>query len=218
MYLPKHFKEDRLEVLAAFIHDHPLATLVSLGNGALIATHLPMLWDPEPAPFGTLSGHIARPNPHGRVARGGVDSLAIFLGPQAYVSPSWYPAKRQHGKVVPTWNYVAVHANGPLKLIDDVGWLRAFVTRLTALQEIPFADPWHVTDAPESFVEQMLRGIIGIEIPVRRFEGKWKLSQNRSADDYAGTIEGLRSRGDRESTALAEAMEAVTAARCRTGA
>src|SRR5262249_61062668 len=127
---------------------------------------------------------------------------------QANVTPTWNPANRQHGKVVPNWKYIAVHADGPLKLIDDVGWLRAFVTRLTDLQEMPFADPWHVTDAPESFVQHMLRGIIGIEIPVRRLEGKWKLSQNRSTDDYAGTIEGLHSRGEGAAAALAEAMDA----------
>src|SRR5262245_39085877 len=115
-----------------------------------------MLWAREPAPFGTLSGHIARPNPHGHDARGGIDSLAIFLGPQAYVSPSWYPAKREHGKVVPTWNYVAVHAYGPLKLIDDVGWLRAFVTRLTEVDEAFSAVPWKVREGPPWLVVQRL--------------------------------------------------------------
>ena len=206
MYLPEAFKEDDIGVLAAFIRDHPFATLVSLGGDDLIATHLPMLWDAEPAPFGTLTGHIARPNPHGREAHAAVDSLAIFLGPQAYVSPSWYPAKREHGKVVPTWNYVAVHAYGPLTMIDDADWLRRFVTRLTEIQERGVADPWHVSDAPEPFVAQMVKGIVGLEIPIRRLEGKWKLSQNRSAADFAGTIAGLEARGTPDAAAVADAM------------
>lgn len=209
MYLPRHFEENRPDVLAAFIRQHPFATLVSLGSEDLIATHLPLLWDPEPAPFGTLTGHFARPNPHGRKMRAEVESLAIFLGAQAYVSPSWYASKQAHGKVVPTWNYIGVHAYGPLRMIDDPQWLRALVTRLTDSQERGFAVPWRVTDAPERFVDAMLQGIVGIEIPVRRVEGKWKLSQNRSAPDYAGTIDGLRARGDPDSVAVADAMTAL---------
>ena len=154
MYLPRHFEEDRIEILAEFLRDHPFATLVSLAGDGLIATHLPLLWDAEPTPFGTLTGHFARPNPHGREARAEVESLAIFHGPHAYVSPSWYASKREHGKVVPTWNYTAVHAYGSLRTIDDPQWLRAFVTRLTDLQEGRFSDPWLVTDAPEAFVSQ----------------------------------------------------------------
>ncbi|HEV7733310.1 MAG TPA: FMN-binding negative transcriptional regulator [Candidatus Binatia bacterium] len=206
MYLPRHFAEDRIDVLAAFMHDHPLATLVSPTVDGLLATHLPLLWDPEPAPFGTLTGHVARPNPHATVDATG-DALAIFLGPQGYVSPSWYPAKREHGKVVPTWNYVAVHAAGPLRLIDDVDWLRAFVTRLTARHEGSLPEPWQVTDAPEAYLAQMLRGIVGVEMTVRRLEGKWKLGQNRPEADVAGTIDGLRERGDPASASLAAAME-----------
>jgi transcriptional regulator len=206
MYLPSHFAEDRLDVLTAFIRDHPFATLVSPFPDGLFASHLPMLWDPEPAPFGTLTGHVARPNPHGTTPPSTADSLAIFLGPQAYVSPSWYPAKTEHGKVVPTWNYVAVHARGPLRTIDDPAWLRTFVTRLTNAQERTFARPWHVTDAPEPFVEAMLRGIVGVEMPLRALEGKWKLSQNRPAPVVDGTIAGLEARGDSDSAAVAAAM------------
>ncbi len=207
MYVPRHFAEDRVDVLAAFMHDHPFATLVSNTTDGLLATHLPLLWDPEPAPFGTLTGHFARPNPHAKVDASG-DALAIFLGPQAYVSPSWYPSKREHGKVVPTWNYVAVHAAGPLRLVDDVDWLRALVTRLTDRHEQASAEPWRVTDAPETFLAQMLRGIVGVEIPVHRLEGKWKLGQNRPEADVLGTIDGLRERGDPASAALAEATAA----------
>jgi len=206
MYLPRHFQEDRVDVIAGVIRDHPLATLVSLAEDGLLATHLPMLWDPEPAPFGTLTGHVARPNPHARVAASRVDSLAIFSGPQAYVSPSWYPSKREHGKVVPTWNYIVVHAHGPLQTIDDAAWVRAFVTRLTEIQERDLIDPWRIGDAPAAFIERMLAGIVGVEMPVRRFEGKWKLSQNRSDADVAGTIEGLDARADPGATAVAGAM------------
>lgn len=210
MYLPHHFKESRPEILGAFMREHPFATLVSLGADGLIGSHLPMLWDPVPAPFGTLSGHIARPNPQGEGARDGVEALAIFLGPQAYISPNWYPSKREHGKVVPTWNYIAVHAYGPLTIVDDTEWLRLLVTRLTDLHENLSAVPWKVTDAPAAFVDQMLKGIVGIEIPVTRLEGKWKLSQNRPAADQASTVSGLDARGDTASRAIAEAMRRRT--------
>jgi transcriptional regulator len=213
MYLPQHFKESRPEILGAFMRDHPFATLVSLGADGLIGTHLPMLWDPEPAPFGTLTGHIARPNPQARGARSsgrdGVEALAIFHGAQAYISPNWYPSKREHGKVVPTWNYIAVHAYGPLTLVDDAEWLRRLVTRLTDLHESFSAVPWKVTDAPAAFVDQMLKGIVGIEMKLTRLEGKWKLSQNRPEPDQAGTVAGLEGRSDTDSRAVAAAMHAL---------
>jgi len=214
MYLPRHFSEERIDVIAELIAAHPFATLVSLGGDGLVATHLPLLWDPQPAPFGTLSGHLARPNSQASARHSASDVLAIFHGPNAYVSPTWYPSKREHGKVVPTWNYVVVHAYGPLTLIDDTNWLRAFVTRLTDREESELAAPWRVTDAPEPFVAQMLKGIVGIEIPVRRLEGKWKLGQNRPVADYEGTIDGLTARGDAAAQAVATTM-AMTAARRR---
>ena len=215
MYLPGHFKEDRIEVLRAFVAEQPLATLVSLGADGLVASHLPMLWDPEPAPLGTLRGHLARPNPQGHPsdAAESPDALAIFVGPAAYVSPSWYPSKREHGKVVPTWNYIAVHAYGPLAIVDDADWLRAFVTRLTDVHEGFSAVPWKVTDAPASFLDAMLKGIVGVEIPLRRVEGKWKLSQNRPATDRAGTVAGLDARADAGSSAVAAAMRALDPAK-----
>lgn len=206
MYIPNHFKETRPDVLGAFIRAHPFATLVSSGDAGLIGTHLPLIWSPDPAPHGTLRGHIARPNPHAKAAAGAGETIAIFHGAQAYVSPNWYPSKHEHGKVVPTWNYVAVHAYGPLTIIDDADWLRRLVTELTDLHESFAPMPWRVTDAPADFVDQMLKGIVGIEIPLRRLEGKWKLSQNRPAPDRAGTIEGLEGRGDPASQAVAAAM------------
>jgi transcriptional regulator len=215
MYLPHHFTESRPEILGAFMRAHPFATLVSLGGDGLIGTHLPMLWDPAPAPFGSLTGHIARPNPQARGAKDGVDALAIFVGPQAYISPNWYPTKREHGKVVPTWNYIAVHAYGPLKLIDDAEWLRRLVTRLTDLHESFSAVPWKVTDAPAAFVDQMLKGIVGVELPLTRLEGKWKLSQNRPETDQSATAAGLEAKGDSDSRAVAAAMTAARRAQSR---
>ena len=209
MYLPSHFKESRSEALGDFMRAHPFATLVSLGGDGLIASHLPMLWDPAPAPFGTLTGHLARPNPQAKGARDGVEALAIFHGPQAYISPNWYPSKREHGKVVPTWNYIAVHGYGPLKLVDDAEWLRRLVTRLTNLHESFSAVPLKVTDAPSAFIYQMLKGIVGIEIALTRLEGKWKLSQNRPATDQASTVIGLEAKGDADSRAVAESMRAL---------
>jgi transcriptional regulator len=141
--------------------------------------------------------------------REGVESLAIFTGAQAYISPNWYPSKREHGKVVPTWNYVAVHAYGTLRIIDDAEWLRRLVTRLTDLHEGFSAVPWKVTDAPDAFIDQMLKGIVGVELALTRVEGKWKLSQNRPASDQAGTVAGLDARGDADSREVAAAMNAV---------
>jgi transcriptional regulator len=159
------------------------------------ASHVPVLIDPEPAPFGTLRGHLARGNPQWQRAAADTDALAIFLGPNAYVSPSWYAAKRETGKVVPTWNYVAIHAYGRPRFYDDVTRLRAHVSSLTARHEAARAAPWAVTDAPEDFIQGLLKGIVGFEIPISRLEGKWKMSQNRPAKDRAGVVEGLRREG-----------------------
>lgn len=207
MYVPRHFAEERIEALAGVMRRHPFATLVTLGDDGLVASHLPFLWDPEPAPYGTLTGHLARANPQGRIAPT-TDALAIFTAADAYVSPSWFPSKRAHGKVVPTWNYTVVHASGPLRTIDDPAWLRALVTRLTDVHEAALPEPWKVADAPDEHVAQLAKAIVGVEIPVRRLEGKWKLSQNRPAEDFAGTIAGLERRGDPSSRAVAQAMRA----------
>lgn len=208
MYVPRHFAQERIEALADVMRRHPFATLVTLGDDGLVASHLPLLWDPEPAPYGTLTGHLARANPQWRSAGPSTDALAIFTAGDAYVSPSWFPSKREHGKVVPSWNYVAVHAAGPLRTIDDPQWLRALVTRLTDVHEATLPAPWKVADAPGEYVAQLAKAIVGVEIPVRRLEGKWKLSQNRPAEDFAGTIDGLERRGDPSSLAVAQAMRA----------
>jgi transcriptional regulator len=195
LYVPPLFKEDRIDVLHAAIRGSGLATLVTLTADGLIASHVPMLLDPDPAPYGTLLGHVARPNPQARGAVPGVQGLAIFQGPDAYITPSWYATKRENGKVVPTWNYVTIHAYGPVEFFDDTERLRAIVTRLTERQEAARAEPWAVTDAPADFIEGMLRGIVGFALPIARLEGKWKMSQNRPAQDRAGVITGLEADG-----------------------
>jgi transcriptional regulator len=204
MYLPKHFAETRIEVLHALVRAHPLGALVTLGAGGLEANHIPFEIDPDPAPFGTLRAHVARANPVWRDGAG--DALVIFQGPALYVTPSWYPSKREGGKVVPTWNYVVVHAYGVLRAIDDATWLRAFVTRLTDRHEGRRAAPWKVTDAPADYVDKMLTAIVGIELPVARLAGKWKVSQNRPAADRAGVVAGLEADGDDAARAMAAAV------------
>jgi transcriptional regulator len=204
MYLPAAFCEDRLESLRAIVRAHPLATLVTTGPDGLTANHVPMLLDPEPSPLGTLRGHLARPNP--QLTAAGSDALVIFHGAQAYVTPSWYASKREHGKVVPTWNFVAVHAYGVLTTFEDPRKLHAFVSALTNWQEGAFPKPWHVTDAPDEFVERQLTAIVGIEVAISRIEGKRKLSQNRPEKDRKGVVEGLAERGDADSAAVAEEM------------
>jgi len=195
LYLPTTFREDRIEAVHAAIAGSGIATLVTLTADGLIASHVPMLLDPEPGPYGTLLGHLARANPQAKGALPGMDALAIFQGLDAYITPSWYETKRRTGKVVPTWNYQAVHAYGPISFFNDLERLRAIVTRLTNRQEAARAQPWAVTDAPEDFVQVMLKAITGFAIPITRLEGKRKMSQNRPAEDVAGVIAGLDAEG-----------------------
>jgi transcriptional regulator len=195
MYVPVHFSETRLPVLHDAIRRSGIATLVTNGPAGLEASHVPMLLDPDPAPYGTLLCHVARDNPHWRSAGEG-DSLAIFLGPDAYISPSTYATKKRNPKVVPTWNYVAIHAYGRLQWFDDEARLRDLVTRLTRRQEAPRAEPWAVTDAPEDYVRMMLRAIVGLSLPIARLEGKWKMSQNRPPEDRASAAASLARDGN----------------------
>ena len=191
MYVPSHFAESRIDVLHDLIRTHPFGALVVLVSDGLEANHIPFEIDPEPSPFGTLRGHVARANPVWRDFSSQVDALVMFQGAHAYISPAWYATKKEHGKVVPTWNYAVVHAHGPLRVIDDRKWLREFVGKLTDRHEAPRSDPWKVTDAPADFIDTMVAAIVGIEIPIAKLAGKWKVSQNRPAQDRAGVIEGL---------------------------
>lgn len=205
MYVPEPFKEDRINVLHDAIRHAGLATLVSLTTDGLIASHVPLLIDPDPAPYGTLLGHLARPNPQARGAIG--DALAIFLGPDSYITPSWYATKRETGKVVPTWNYVAVHASGPLEFVDDPAHARDHITQLTHRFEQGRVIPWAPSDAPEDFIASLVRGIIGFRLTIHRLEGKWKMGQNRPLADRLGVAEGLEQEGKSEMAALVRPVQ-----------
>lgn len=203
MYLPAHFAESRTEVLHQLIHEHPLAAMVTFSANELNANHIPFELDPVPAPFGTLRGHVARANPVWQQFSKDVEALLVFQGEHHYISPSWYPAKKEHGKVVPTFNYIVVHAYGPLRIIDDRAWLRKLVGRLTDRHEAGSAQPWKVTDAPDDYIEKMLGAIVGIEIPVTKLTGKWKVSQNQPAENRDGVVKGLGEIVTAEAAAMA---------------
>jgi transcriptional regulator len=189
MYIPDHFREDRPEVLHEAMRRIGFATLVTHDSfGGLEANHLPMLFQD-----GMLRGHVARANPVWK--SGEAEALAIFLGPHAYVSPNWYPSKSETGKAVPTWNYITVHARGPIRWIEETDWLRGNVTALSDAHEAGRDQPWKISDAPASYIDSMLRGIVGFELQVQKLEGKWKLSQNRDAADRAGARDGLMDDG-----------------------
>lgn len=190
MYVPPAFREDDLAALHATMREARLANLVTATAEGLVATPLPLLLAPEEGPYGTLYGHLARANPQWKLPPAG-EAMALFMGPDAYVSPSWYASKREHGKVVPTWNYVAVHAYGPAEFFDDAGRLLDAVTRLTDRHERPRAEPWAVADAPDAFIRAQLKGIVGLRLPIARIEGKRKMSQNRSEADRRGVAAGL---------------------------
>ena len=206
MYLPQHFEESRAEVLHELIRTHPLGLLVTLADAGLQANPVPFMLDADPAGGpGILRAHVARANPLWRETRSDVEALVVFQGPQAYVSPGWYPSKAEHGKVVPTWNYVMVQARGTLRAVDDPAWVRAFVTRLTTRHEAAQAKPWAVADAPPDYIEATARAIVGLEITLSALVGKWKVSQNRSAADRAGVASGLRAAGFVEAAGSVEA-------------
>lgn len=202
MYQVAAFREERIEVMHALIRAHPLAVLVTSVGGILEANHLPLLIDSLPSPQGTLRGHVARANPLWRQLHEN-EVMAVFQGPQVYVTPSWYPEKRASGKVVPTWNYAVVHARGPLVIHDDRAWLHDLVSRLTDQQEAGRAQPWGIADAPADYIERMLGAVVGIEIPISRIEGKWKVSQNRADADRAGVADGLAQSADPQAQAMA---------------
>jgi transcriptional regulator len=202
MYQPPHFREDRIEVQHGLIRSHPLGLLVTAGGGGLMANAIPFLVYPDESGFGTLRAHVARGNPQWRDLAAVEECLVVFQGPHSYVSPSWYATKQETGKVVPTWNYVTVHAWGRPRVIEDAAWLRRQLDDLTASQENRRAPPWAVGDAPAPFIASQMKGIVGVEIPVARIEGKWKVSQNRADSDRAGVVAGLTAESDDEMAAL----------------
>jgi transcriptional regulator len=211
MYNPAHFEESRTDVLHGLITAHPLGTLVTLSAGGLTANHIPFELAPGSVPFGTLRAHVARANPVWKEFSRDVDALIIFQGPHAYITPTWYvETKPATGKVVPTWNYCVVHAHGPLRVIEDRDWLRAQLEQLVRRHEGPRVAPWEISDAPADFIEKQLGAIVGIEIPIARLIGKWKVSQNRSAPDRAGIVEGLRHESNADTRAMATLVESAS--------
>jgi transcriptional regulator len=194
MYVPPHFAEERLDVLQGAIRRTGLANLVTVGPEGLLASPLPLMIDPNDGEFGTLHGHLAKANPQWRHAPA-TDALAIFMGPDAYVSPSWYATKQDTHKVVPTWNYITVHASGPVTFFEDATALLDVVTRLTERHETGRTAPWAVSDAPAPFIASQLKGIVGFRMPIRVLQGKWKMSQNRPPADRAGVVAGMRADG-----------------------
>ncbi|MCU1496904.1 MAG: transcriptional regulator [Acidimicrobiales bacterium] len=210
MYLPPHFTiaEDAAPAVLSELLAGTAATLVTTGTAGLTSTILPLLFDPAAGPLGTLTGHVARGNPIVREGHAG-EALVVVTGAAGYISPSWYPSKVEHGRVVPTWDYITVEAAGELRIHDDVEWLRALVTDLTDRHEAGTERPWAVTDAPADYLTSALRGIVGIEVPLTRLTAKAKLSQNRPRADIAGVITGLRGEGGAAAQALADAIEAA---------
>lgn len=214
MYLPPHFTAPDDADVAAFVDAVAAADLVTFDGTKPLASLIPVIWDRETAehpgagPHGRLLGHLALANPQWQSVTGGAVALAIVHGPQAYVSPNWYPSKARHGRVVPTWNYETVHLTGRLTVHRDPEWLRTLVSRLTRRHEEPKAQPWAVTDAPPEFVDGQLKGIVGVELAITTVEAKDKLSQNRSALDQAGVVEGLREQDDPEAVVIADHIAA----------
>ncbi|NII10225.1 FMN-binding negative transcriptional regulator [Oleiagrimonas sp. C23AA] len=203
MYLPAAFEETRVEAIDALIRAHPFATLIVGGKEAPCVEHVPLLRDAE----GRLRGHVAAGN--ALAAADGAEVVAIFHGPQAYVSPNWYPSKHENGRAVPTWNYAVVHLQGRLRVRREHAWLRALLSELTDTFEAGQAQPWHVDDAPADYVERLLGAIAGLEIEVDHVSAKFKLSQNHPAANRQGVIDGLRQRGQGDDVALAGLMQAA---------
>ena len=209
VYTPDHFAVEDRELLFDHIERTGLALLVSVGPDGPLASHAPMLLERDAGPNGRLVGHLAKANLHWQMASADKPSLAVFQGPDAYITPSWYRSKQEHGRVVPTWNYAVVHARGALAFFDDRDRLHDVVTRLTDFHETRRAEPWAVSDAPERFVEGQLRGIVGFTLEIETLIGKYKMSQNRPAADQAGVVAGLAGEDDPRARDTGEIVKAA---------
>jgi transcriptional regulator len=208
MYTPAQFKIDDPGEAHALMRSHPFAILVTQGPDGITATHLPtVLKVDEASSLGRIECHVARPNPQWKSFAAGVDALMIFQGPEAYIRPGWYPSKAEHGKAVPTWNYAAVHAYGPLRVMSDKAWLLAHVGELSDQQEAPYEPRWSVGDAPAGYLEVLARGIVGLMLDIARLEGKMKMSQNRDVRDRDGVVQGLAARGQGHDAATAALVD-----------
>ena len=207
MYTPKAFAVTDLPQLQAAMQQGELATLVTITSHGLVATHLPLMLDVTRGEYGTLTGHVSRANAQWRESDPEAEALVIFLGLDTYVTPNWYAAKQETGRVVPTWNYAAIHAYGRVTFFEDTERLRTVVTELTRRHEVAFPAPWQVTDAPAVYIDSQLKAIVGFELPISRLEGKQKFNQNRSVEDRRGVIEGLNQQGKTEVAELMEEIE-----------
>jgi transcriptional regulator len=207
MYVPKANRETRIPVMHDLIAAHPFGLLVTVGASGLMASHIPIVLKQSGSEFGTLQAHIARANEQWSDLVPSIDALAIFAGPHHYISASWYPGAKEDGAVVPTWNYVVVHAHGPLRVIEDPEWLRAHLVRLADIHESGSVNPWKVSDAPPEFIREQMRGIVGLEMPIRRLEGKWKVSQNKNERDRNAVLEGLADLNTPESMAMRKLVD-----------
>lgn len=207
MFVREMHQEKRLDVLHSLIRSYPLGTWVSTSDAELNVNHIPFAIDPLDGEFGTLLGHVARANPQWKSAREKIPDVIVFRGPQSYITPSWYPSKAEHGKVVPTWNYSVVAAHGHPEFIDDRMFLTEHLNRLTKEHEASRKSPWAMKDAPETFTEKLVSGVIGVRFPIQRLEGKWKTNQSSSDADKAGVIAGLLERGDDDAVAMASLVK-----------
>ena len=206
MYIPRAFEELHTPTLHEQMQATPLPVLVTHDSQGLFASHIPLLLNPHEGDYGTLYGHFARANPQWQTLAEGAEALVIFTGEQAYISPSFYPSKAEHGKAVPTWNYVAVHAYGQAEVFDDAERLLALVSELSNKHESSRSQPWAVSDAPTDYIDSMLKAIVGFRLPITRLQGKRKLSQNRDAADQAGVRQGLLANSNPQDHALAHLM------------
>ena len=212
MYTPGYFRVEDTADMHAMMRARPFAILVTQGSEGLTATHLPTILKVEDAcPLGRIDCHLARPNPQWKTFTPDVDALMIFQGPEAYIRPGWYPSKAEHGKVVPTWNYAAVHAYGRLQTIEDKDWLLSHVSELSEQQEAPYEVPWSTSDAPANFLDMLSRGIVGLQFTIRRIEGKLKMSQNRPASDREGVVRGLEQRASGADAVIASLIDKLKA-------
>lgn len=209
MYTPEQFKVDDLAAIHATMRAHPFATLVTHGPEGLVASHVPVLVKVDgEGHLGRIECHLARPNTHWKAFDPTSDALMIFQGAESYVRPGWYPSKAETAKAVPTWNYQAVHAYGRLEVKTDKAWLHAHVSEISDMMEAPYADRWATSDAPQSYMDVMLRGIVGLCLDVHRLEGKSKMSQNREMRDRQGVVDGLVRRGEGADLAVAALVAA----------
>ena len=204
MYCPEHFEQRSIQEMHALIRTYPLATLIMQTSQGIRVNHIPMRLSAEAEPHGVLSGHMPKSNSVWQEHDTDSPAIAVFHGPQAYITPSWYVSTKRHGKVVPTWNYTTVHAHGRVNVIQDRSWLMSHLEQLTDQMESSFEQPWSVSDAPKDYTDKLVEHLVGIEILIDRLEGKWKVSQNRPTEDRAGVSKGLKDDGGAEASPMSE--------------